>query len=168
MEIQVLQGSILEVEAEAIVNAANSGGWMGGGVAGVIKRAAGAEVEREAMARAPIPIGEAVLTSGGRTKFKGIVHVPTMERPAMRIPAENVGKATLAALKVADEAGFASLALPGMGTGVGGVAKDEAAKEMLRAVQGFQPKSLRTIILVDVDREMVEAWRRVLGAEAGL
>src|SRR5207247_5782535 len=41
LQITVAQGSILGVEAEAIVNAANSQGYMGGGVAGVIKRAAG-------------------------------------------------------------------------------------------------------------------------------
>ncbi len=162
MEVEVLQGSILEVEAEAITNAANSQGWMGGGVAGAIKRVAGQEVEREAVAKAPIPVGDAVLTSGGRTKFKGIVHAPTMERPAMRIPASNVRKATLAALACADEAGFASLALPGLGTGVGGVAREEAAREMLQAIRGFQPRHLRKVILVDLDPEMVRAWQEEL------
>ncbi|MBI3988076.1 MAG: macro domain-containing protein [candidate division NC10 bacterium] len=160
MEIEVKQGSILGVEAEAITNAANSQGWMGGGVAGAIKRAAGQQVEREAIAQAPIPVGSAVRTSGGRTTFKGIIHAPTMERPAMRIPASNVGRATLAALKRADEAGFTSLALPGMGTGVGGVATEEAAQEMLQAIRGFQPRHLQKVILVDIDPEMVRAWRK--------
>ncbi len=45
LQITVVQGSILEAEVEVIVNAANSLGVMGGGVAGVIKRAAGTEVE---------------------------------------------------------------------------------------------------------------------------
>ena len=97
-EITVVHGSILEVDAQAIVNAANSLGIMGGGVAGVIKRAAGAEVEEEAWKLAPIPVGSAALTSGGKTKFTGIIHAPTMPRPAMKIDPQNVAKATKAAL----------------------------------------------------------------------
>lgn len=162
MEIEVKQGSILEAEAEAITNAANSQGWMGGGVAGAIKRVAGEEVEQEAVAKAPIPVGSAILTSGGRTRFKGIVHAPTMEQPAMQIPASNVGKATLAALTCAEQAGFTSLAIPGMGTGVGGVAREEAAREMLQAIRSFQPRHLQKVILVDLDPEMVRAWRKAL------
>ena len=38
MKIEVKKGSILSVDVDAIVNAANSLGYMGGGVAGVIKR----------------------------------------------------------------------------------------------------------------------------------
>ncbi|MBI3014850.1 MAG: macro domain-containing protein, partial [Candidatus Tectomicrobia bacterium] len=103
MEIEVQQGSILEARADAIVNAANSQGVMGGGVAGVIRRAAGKEVEEEAVAQAPIPVGSAALTGGGKTRFRGIIHAPTMPQPAQRIPAENVYKATAAALRLAEE-----------------------------------------------------------------
>ena len=39
IEIKIVHGSILDAEAQVIVNAANSLGLMGGGVAGVIKRA---------------------------------------------------------------------------------------------------------------------------------
>lgn len=162
LEIIVNQGSILEVQAEVIVNAANSRGIMGGGVAGVIKRAAGPQVEEEARRQAPIPVGKAVLTSAGRTRFRGIIHAPTMPEPAMRIDAANVAKATRAALELADANGFSSIALPGMGTGVGGVAHAEAAQMMLKEIQSFDPRSLRTVLLVDVDSAMVEAWREKL------
>lgn len=159
LKIDVVQGSVLEVEAEVIVNAANSLGVMGGGVAGVIKRAAGTVVEEEARKHAPIPVGNAVLTSGGKTTFKGIIHAPTMPEPAMRIPADNVALATRAALTLADDKGFASLALPGMGTGVGGVSHADAASRMIAEINAYPAKSLRTVILVDVDQEMVQAWR---------
>jgi len=116
--ISVIQGSILEVETDVIVNAANSHGIMGGGVAGVIKRVAGQGVEDEAKRQAPIAVGEAALTSGGKTRFKSIIHAPTMSEPAMRILPLNVAMATRAALKLADEHAFRSIAMPGMGTGV--------------------------------------------------
>jgi len=54
-----------------------------------------------------------------------------MERPAMRIGAENVRLAVSAALKCADELKLKNMAFPGMGTGVGGLALEEAAKVMI-------------------------------------
>ena len=60
--IEVLQGDITEQESEVIVNAANNHLWMGGGVAGAIKRKGGIEIEREAIAQDPIEVGQAVLT----------------------------------------------------------------------------------------------------------
>lgn len=165
VEITVVQGSILEAEAEVIVNAANSQGYMGGGVAGVIKRAAGIEVEAEARKQAPIPVGKAVLTSGGKTKFKGIIHAPTMPGPAMRIPARNVALATKAALALGDSHGFTSIAIPEMGTGVGGVAHAEAAALMIDEIKAYSAQTLRSVVLVDVDAAMVSAWRERLNAK---
>ncbi len=165
MRIDVVHGSLIDAEVEAVVNAANSQGLMGGGVAGFLKKVAGAEVEREAVAQAPIALGSAVVTTAGVLEhLKGIVHAPTMERPAMRVPAENVYQATCGALEAAEGAGFASLAVPGMGTGVGGVAHDEAARQMVRALRGFQGKRLSRVVLVDVDETMVQAWREALEA----
>jgi len=159
MRITVVHGSILDADAQVIVNAANSLGLMGGGVAGVIKRAAGADVEREAVKDAPIRVGKAVLTSGGNTKYKGIIHAPTMPEPGTHIPVQNVALATGAALTLADEKGFESIAIPGMGTGVGGVAHTDAAKMMVETVRAFSPRALKSVIFVDVDEKMVEAWQ---------
>ncbi len=162
IELIISRGSILDVPVEAIVVAANSLGIMGGGVAGVIKRTAGGEVEKEARAKAPIPVGEAILTSGGKTKFRGIIHAPTMEKPAMRIPSKNVYKATFASLKTADENGLKSIAIPGMGVGVGGVSKEKAARLMIQAIRDFQPVVLKKVVLVDIDQSMVDYWKTVV------
>jgi O-acetyl-ADP-ribose deacetylase len=162
MKIEVVQGSILDVEADAIVNPANSGGSMGGGVAGVIRRAAGSEVEEEAIKSAPIPVGSAIVTKGGASRFSGIIHAPTMTRPAEAIPVENVRKATRAALQVAEEKKIERIALPGMGTGVGRVSPKEAARVMVEEIAAFKGRSLQKVILVDVAPEMVSAWREVI------
>lgn len=145
ISILVVHGSILDIDADVIVNAANSVGIMGGGVAGVIKRAAGHAVEEEARRHAPVAVGHAILTSGGTTKFKGIIHAPTMPRPAMRIPAANVALATTAAMTLADQHGFESIALPGMGTGVGGVAHHDAGAMMIRQIKSYSPRSLNRL-----------------------
>ena len=162
LQIRVVQGSILEMDVQAIVNAANSRGIMGGGVAGVIKRAAGLEVDEEARRQAPIPVGSAVATSGGRTRYQAIIHAPTMPEPAMRIGPQNVALATRAALALADARGFASVAIPGMGTGVGGVAHADAAAMMIKEIRAFVPQALQSVVLVDVDPAMVQAWREAL------
>lgn len=159
ISIDIVHGSILDVEADAIVNAANSLGIMGGGVAGVIKRAAGQEVENEARRCAPIAVGKAILTSGGATKFRGIIHAPTMPQPGMMISSANVALATKAALAEADDHGFESIAIPGMGTGVGGVSHRDAAAMMILEIKSYSPRSLKSVILVDVEQAMVAAWR---------
>jgi O-acetyl-ADP-ribose deacetylase (regulator of RNase III) len=157
--VRVERGSLLESKAEVIVNAANSKGFMGGGVAGAIKRAAGPEVEREAILKGPTPVGRAVWTGAGKTFFRGVIHAPTMEKPAMRIPKENVGAAMRAALAMAEEKGCVSVAVPGLGTGVGGVEPADSAAEMLGAIRAFRGAKLKEVVLVDVDEEMVAAWR---------
>ncbi|MFN3471172.1 MAG: ADP-ribose-binding protein [Aquificaceae bacterium] len=162
MQIEVLLGSLLEVEADAIVNPANSYGYMGGGVAGVIKRAGGEEIEREAIEKAPIPVGSAVITTAGRLPFKGVIHAPTMEEPAMETTEEKVRKAVRASLHLADKLGFESIAMPGMGTGVGRLPKDVAGRAMIEEIRAFKPVNLKKVILVDLDSQMVEEWRKNL------
>ena len=70
--------------------------------------------------------------------------------------------ATRAALELADAKGFASVAMPGMGTGVGGVAHADAAAMMVKEIRALVPRALQTVVLVDVDPAMVQAWRDAL------
>ena len=97
MTLVVQKGDITELKVDAIVNPANSSGYMGGGVAGVIKRIGGFEIEKEAVSKAPIPVGDAVVTTAGKLPCKYVIHAPTMKQPAMRIGVENVRLATRAA-----------------------------------------------------------------------
>lgn len=80
----------------------------------------------------------------------------------MRIPAENVACATKAALALADEKGFTSIAIPGMGTGVGGVDPSDAARHMITTIRSITTRSVQQVILVDIDPAMVAAWRNEL------
>ena len=66
LQIEVLKGSLLNIDAQVIVNMANSHGVMGGGVAGAMRRAAGVEVENKAIRLASILVGSAILISGGK------------------------------------------------------------------------------------------------------
>jgi len=163
--IDIRKGDITKAKAAAIVNAANSSGSMGGGVALAIRRAGGAEIEKEAIEQAPIPVGFAVATTAGHLPFRFVVHAATMRRPRQRIPAENVGLATRAAIETADRLGCESLAIPGLGTHTGKVSPTVAAREMFAAIAAFKPTTLRHIVLTDLDKRVVDAWRRARSGE---
>jgi O-acetyl-ADP-ribose deacetylase (regulator of RNase III) len=164
VKISVKCGDITGEEVDAICNPANSLMIMGGGVAGAIKRVGGEEIEREARKHAPVSIGDAIATTAGKLKIKWVIHAPTMEQPATRTTSERVYNATLAALKRAESIGASSIALPGMGTGVGRVSHADAARAMIKAITDFSlaAVSLREIVLCDIDKEMVKAWTREL------
>ena len=103
---------------DAVANAANNHLWMGAGVAGAIKRAGGAEIEREAVALGPIEIGDAVATAAGRLAAKHVIHGAVMGQD-LQTNADLVARTTRRCLEVADVVGARSLALPAFGTGVG-------------------------------------------------
>lgn len=161
MKITIKQGSITDLEIDAIVNPANSYGYMGGGVAGAIKKLGGTEIEIEAVSCAPIPIGHAVLTTAGNLKAKHVIHSPTMEQPAALTDLSNIKEATIAALECAEENDLKRIAIPGLGTGIGGVPKEKAATAILETIANFSPRSLQEIILIDLDPDMIKAFEKV-------
>jgi len=133
-EIEVHQGDITQLELDALVNAANNRLWMGGGVAGALKRAGGKEIEAEAVKKGPIPIGEAVVTGAGRLKARYIIHAAVMGQD-LKTDAEKIRQATKNSLLRADELGIKSIAFPALGTGVGGFPLDECARIMIGEVR---------------------------------
>lgn len=140
--IDVVLGDIADVathQAEAYVNAANNELWMGSGVAGALKRAAGDEVEREATAQAPIEVGDAVVTSAGRMPppTRAIIHAAAMgftDRTQIYASIESVGAATRRSIELCEEFGYRSVVLPALGTGIGGLDDEACAVAMVTAV----------------------------------
>jgi len=141
---------------------------MGGGVAKAIKTAGGDEIEREAVSKAPISLGKAVSSTAGRLHAKYIIHAPTMREPAQKIPLQNVSLAVNAALNCASELGVSSLAFPGMGTGVGCLSVDDAAREMVHSILSFSQKypdaSVKDILLVGFSHELTSAFEKWLNS----
>ena len=170
-DVWVWQGDITAADTEAVVNAANNQGWLGAGVAGAIRRAAGSQVEAEAVAQAPWPVGDAVRTGPGRLGDRGvkaILHAAAMA-PGRPASAAAVGSATAAALGLAAAEGLASVALPALGTGVGGVAMDAAAAAMGAAVREHAagPTSVTCVVFALYDQAAVEGFGGALERELG-
>ena len=162
-EVVVYLGDITELDVDAIVNAANTRLFMGGGVAGAIKRRGGEEIEKEAVSKGPIEIGQAVSTSAGKLKAKWVIHAPTM-RTDFRTNEEYIRKATVAALKEADRISATSIAFPALGTGVGGFPRDRSARIMVEEIKKYisGDTGIERVILADINREQVEEFRRAV------
>lgn len=165
IRLRVVEGDICDREVEAIVNAANNELWMGGGVAGAIKRRGGPEIEREAVAKGPISIGESVVTSAGKLKARHVIHAAVMGRD-LRTDAAKIAAATRSALARAKDLGLTSIAFPALGTGVGGFPLEECARIMRQAIgdHAAEGTTLGTIELVLFGRDAHAAFSRVFGA----
>src|SRR5438128_10642977 len=105
MDLDVIDGDIAALEVDAVANAANDHLWMGAGVAGALKKAGGDEIEREAKAKGPIKVGEAVVTGGGRLLARHVIHAAVMTQLIPRTSAEVIARATAASLARAEEIG---------------------------------------------------------------
>jgi O-acetyl-ADP-ribose deacetylase len=158
VELEVREGDIAAVEADAVANAANDRLWMGAGVAGALKRAGGDEIEREAMAKGPIERGTAVATGAGRLRARYVIHGAVMGQD-LQTNAELVRATTRACLQLADELGCTSLALPAFGTGVGGFPLDECAGIMVGEARAFERSSLRRVIFAVYGDEAAGVFR---------
>ncbi len=166
--IRIIQADITTLDVDAIVNAANTELWMGGGVAGAIKRRGGEEIEREAMAQGPIKVGETVVTRAGALPARAVIHAATMG-PDLTTSEDAIRRAARGALARAAEGKWVSIALPALGTGVGGFPLDRAAaamtEEIVEHVRGGT--SLREILLAVWGGEAEAAFGRALGAAGG-
>ena len=163
MELEVVEGDIAALDVDAIANAANNHFWMGAGVAGAIKRAGGEEIEREAVAKGPVEVGDAVATTAGRLKARHVIHGAVMGQD-LRTDGELIDRTTRRCLEVAEELGARSLALPAFGTGVGGFPVSECAGIMVSAVRAHEPRSLERVVFAVFGAEAARAFEAAVGA----
>jgi O-acetyl-ADP-ribose deacetylase len=162
IELDVVEGDITALDVDAIANAANNHLWMGSGVAGAIKRVGGEEIQREAVAKGPIEIGDAVATSGGNLAARWVIHGAVMGQD-LRTNADLVRRTTESCLRVADELRAESLALPAFGTGVGGFPLEECARIMVDAVHAYEPTSLRRVVFAVFGEDAKDVFRAAVG-----
>jgi O-acetyl-ADP-ribose deacetylase len=161
MELEVVEGNIAALEVDAIANAANNHLWMGAGVAGAIKAAGGDEIEREAVAKGPIEVGDAVATGAGSLPAKHVIHGAVMGQD-LRTDAGLVRTTTRRTLEVAEELGARSVALPAFGTGVGGFPLEECASIMVDVARTHEPGSLERVVFAVYGDEAEDAFRSAL------
>jgi len=165
-DIHLERGDITEYEVDAIVNAANSRLSMGTGVASAIKRKGGTIVEEDAMRQGPVEDGDVVVTTAGNLPANYVIHAAVMG-PDLRSSADLVRRATLNALRRAEELRLHSLAFPAFGTGVGRMDPKDSAEAMVGALRAHfaevPDSSLRRIYLVLFQEDTHQAFGSLLG-----
>lgn len=162
--LEVIEGDITEYDGDAIVNAANNHFWMGGGVAGAIKRKGGQVIEEEAMRQGSRPVGQAIVTAAGSLKAGHVIHAAVMGQD-LNTNSSAILTATRSSLTLAESHKMSSLAFPALGTGVGGFPLDEAAEIMIGAARDFlrTSKSLVRVTFVLFGSEAYDVFAGKLG-----
>jgi O-acetyl-ADP-ribose deacetylase (regulator of RNase III) len=162
INIKARLGDIMTLFVDAIVNPADPRGVMTEGVAEAIKAAGGDEIEHEAVAKAPIAAGSGVATTAGTLQNLRVIHVAVSAEPGGASSPDTVKLAVSAALKLAEELDLESIAIPGLGTGSGGVSPDDSASAIFAAIRAHKPKSLSDVTLVSRDEGVVAAFVKIL------
>lgn len=146
------EGSITDVDADAVVSPANSLGLMGGGIDAVyarwfpgisdrVRAASGADAGGE------LAVGEAVIVPTGVVRPSWLISAPTMRMPGERLDPSgaNAGAAARAVLRLWRNGvlpgsrepvrqRMSTIALPGLGTGVGGLDPAVCARQVAAAL----------------------------------
>ncbi len=165
--IQLWHGDICELEVDAIVNPANPSLWMATGVGGALKRTGGDEIEFAAVRQAPVSVGDAIVTPAGQLAARLVIHAVSLDRDR-RTSGPAIERAVRSAMARAREQAVTSLALPALGTGVGGFPLDEAARLTVAAVRDELERSpgIETVIFALRGSAAFAAFAEALAASA--
>jgi O-acetyl-ADP-ribose deacetylase (regulator of RNase III) len=147
---------------DAIVNAANGHLAHGGGVAGIISRAAGPELQAESDALirrlGPLPTGSAVVTTAGKLPFKGVIHA-VGPRQGEGDEENKLFKALTAAFARANEKGWTSVSFPAVSSGIFAVPPEVCARAYVKAARASR---LRNVRLCLRDQPVIDAVMKEL------
>jgi O-acetyl-ADP-ribose deacetylase (regulator of RNase III) len=153
----VVRGNLLEEPVDAIVNAANGHLAHGGGVAGVISRAAGpalqADSDRVLTMKGPFDSGSAVLTGAGKLPFKGVIHA-VGPRQGEGDEERKLVQALSAAFAIARDQGWESVSFPAVSAGIFAVPLETCARAYLKAVRSAKLSKVRLCLR---DQPVIEA-----------
>jgi O-acetyl-ADP-ribose deacetylase (regulator of RNase III) len=165
-------GRLTDQPVHGLALAANQRGVMAAGVAGSVRGLAGDRVEREAMARAPLPLGSAIRTGAGGLEERGVMalfNAVVTVAPGEPARMSDIRRAITDVLRLADEARIRSLALPAIGSGaaVGQLPFPKVAAEIIEAIVAYLRRTtsrIERIVFVtslEEDQALVNALIRV-------
>jgi O-acetyl-ADP-ribose deacetylase (regulator of RNase III) len=152
-DVQVLQGDICGVRADAVVSPANSFAFMDGGLDHALSERFGWGIQerlQDAIAERPLKellVGEALVLPTDDPDVPWLISAPTMRVPMRLRQSVNAYLAMKAILVTtlghASPPPIQSVAIPGLGTGVGGLDAETAALQMWTAYREIVLKAWR-------------------------
>ncbi len=169
MPFAIVRQDITKIKADAIVNAANTGLKMGGGVCGAIFSAAG-ETEMQAACDqlAPVRTGESVITPGFSLPAKFVIHAagPKYDRERKAECERDLRTAYLSSLILAAEHGCESIAFPLISSGIYGYPKEEALRAATSVIRDFLEDHDMDVKLVVFDKAAFAESQKLMGEVA--
>ncbi len=167
--ISLLKGDITKIEADAIVNAANSSLMGGGGVDGAIHRAGGSDILedcRKIVARqGGCKTGEAVITTAGKLPAQFVIHTVGPVWNGGHINEELLlANCYTKSLELAVKKGIKTIAFPNISTGIYHFPKDLACTIALKTVNEFLNKNdtLEKVLFICFDDENYDYYKNAL------
>ena len=165
MDFDVVQGDIAQQSADVLVNAAGTSLRMGSGVAGALRRGAGGAINKEAMSKGPVELGEVAVTDAYDLDAEWVIHAAAMPHyDDGQATAASIADATQNTLAEADALGATSLVIPALGTGVAGFSLADGARLICETIRDYEPASLADVRLIAYSDEDFETIRDVADA----
>ena len=168
-KIRLIKGDITKIEADAIVNAANSSLLGGGGVDGAIHRAGGQAILDDCIAirnrQGGCKTGEAVITTAGKLPAKYVIHTVGPVYNGNKAEKEQLlANAYRNSLLLAVEHDIKTIAFPNISTGIYHFPKPKAAQIAVTTVQDFlkQNGSITQVTFVCFDDENYSLYADLL------
>lgn len=161
----LIKNSIIEEKTEAIVNPANEHLSHGGGVAGLISRAGGSEIQKESYEKAPVKTGQAAYTTAGKLPFRYVIHtVGPIYRGGKANEEELLTAAVRSALQLAGRLELKSLSMPSISTGIFGYPLKPAIKTIVKTILDFleQESTLEEVHLCEYSEEKAREIKDII------
>lgn len=151
--VQIVQGNILDVDCDAVVSPANSFGFMDGGIDGVYRDHFGVSVETALRRQilnhhaGEMVVGTADIVETNNAAIPHLIAAPTMRVPMRLGNSVHPYLAARAIFLLLERGNFTSgshaaepvnehvrrVAMPGLGTGVGGISAATCARQVRAA-----------------------------------
>ncbi|WP_407508399.1 O-acetyl-ADP-ribose deacetylase [Elizabethkingia anophelis] len=165
--IEIIKGEITKIQADVIVNAANSSLLGGGGVDGAIHRAGGKQILDECIQirnkQGKCNPGEAVVTTAGNLPAQYVIHTvgPVWNGDKERCE-RLLCNCYNNALELAGNLGVKTIAFPNISTGIYKFPKDLAAEIAIKIAQNLESETIEKIIFVCFDEENERIYKQLL------
>lgn len=166
---ELLQGDITKIQADAIVNAANTSLLGGGGVDGAIHRAGGKAILEDCQKirnkQGGCKVREAVITTAGNLPAKFVIHTVGPVWNNGKSNEENLlSCAYTNSLKLALDNKIQTIAFPTISTGIYRFPKVKAAEIAIKTVTDFlaENNGIEKVIFVCFDDENYHIYNKLL------
>ncbi|WP_328988647.1 O-acetyl-ADP-ribose deacetylase [Kribbella sp. NBC_01245] len=168
MRIEVREVDITTVVVDGVVNAAHHSLRGGGGVDGAIHRVGGPAILAECVERYPdgIKPGEAAWTTAGELPASYVIHVVGPNYNAGQRDPETLASCYRNALRIADELGLKTLALPAVSAGIYGWPAQSAADIAVQTIS-TTPTAVEKAIFCLIEPRLVKAFSRSMKSMKG-